>query len=62
MKKLALPKRERQIQTQPLPNMAHAQIPLMDLQEMFRLAEAPDFPVDLVGGAGVPKLAFSAAR
>jgi hypothetical protein len=41
--------------------MLHAQIPLPDLQEMFRLAEALDFPVDLVGVAGVTKLAFSAA-
>jgi len=41
--------------------MVHAQIPLLDLPEMFRLGEALDFPVDLVHVVGVAKAAFSAA-
>jgi hypothetical protein len=59
MKELALPRRERLLQTQPLPNMVHAQIPLPDLPGMFRLGEALDFPADLVHEAGVAKAAFS---
>jgi hypothetical protein len=58
---LALPKQEQQIQTQPLPNMVHAQIPLPDLPEMFRPGEAPDFPADLVHMARIAKAAFSTA-
>ena len=61
MEEPALPKREQQIQTQPSPNMVHAQIPLPDLLEMFRLGEALGFPADLVHVAGVAKAAFSAA-
>jgi hypothetical protein len=61
MKEPALPKREQQIRTQPSPNMVHAQIPLADLQEMFRLGEALDCPADLVGEAVPTKSAFSAA-
>ena len=49
---LALPKQEQLIQTQPLPNMVHAQIPLPDLPRMFRLGEALDFPVS---GNGILK-------
>jgi hypothetical protein len=41
--------------------MVHAQIPLADLQEMFRLGEALDCPADLVGEAVPTKSAFSAA-
>ena len=61
MKELALPRREQLIQTQPLPNMEHARVPLPDLPGMFRLGEALDFPADLAREAGVVKAAFSAA-
>jgi len=54
---LALPTPEQLIQTQPLPNMVHAQILLPDLPEMFRLGEALDLPVDLVHLAGIAKAA-----
>ncbi len=57
---LALPKQEQPMQTQPLPNMARAQIPLPDLLEMSRLGEALDLPADLVHAAGEAKSAFSA--
>jgi hypothetical protein len=57
MEELTLPKQERLIQTQPLPNMVHAQIPLPDLPVMFRLGQALDFPADLVHMAGVAKAA-----
>jgi len=52
MKELALPRQEQLIRTQPLPNMVHAQIPLPDLPEMFRLGEALGFPAELVHVAG----------
>jgi hypothetical protein len=55
MKDLALPKQEQLIQTLPLPNMVHAQIPLPDLQGTFRLGEALDFPVELGHVAGAAK-------
>jgi len=55
---LALPKQEQQIQTQPLQNMVHGQIPLPDLPGMFRLGEALVFPAELVHAAGVAKSAF----
>jgi len=60
MKELALPRREQLIQTQPSPNMVHAQVPLPDLPGMFRLEEALGFPADLVHVVGVAKAAFSA--
>jgi hypothetical protein len=59
MEELALPKQEQLIQTQPLPIMVPAQVPLPDLPGMVRLGEAPDFPADQVRGAGVAKAAFS---
>jgi hypothetical protein len=58
MEELTLPKPDRLIQTQPLPNTVHAQIPLPDRPEMFRLGEALEFPAELVHLAGVPKSAF----
>jgi hypothetical protein len=61
MEELALPKQEPQIQTQPLPSMAHAKIPLPDLPEIFHLGEAMDSPADLVDVVGVAKAGFSAA-
>jgi len=48
------------MQTEPLPNMVRAQIPLPDLVEMSRLGEALDLPADLVHAAGEAKSAFSA--
>jgi hypothetical protein len=41
--------------------MLDARVSLPDLQEMFRLGEALDCPVDLVHVAGVAKATFSAA-
>jgi len=61
MEELALPKQEQPIQIQPSPNMVHAQIPLPNRPEMFRLGEALGFPADLVHMAGVAKTAFSVA-
>jgi hypothetical protein len=59
MEELALPKQEQPIQTQPLPNMEHAQVRLLDLPAMCRLGKALDFPAELVHVAGVAKAAFS---
>lgn len=60
MEELTLPKQDRLIQTQLLPNMLHTQIPLPDLPVLFRLGEALEFPAELVHVAGVAKTAFSA--
>jgi hypothetical protein len=60
MEELTLPKQDRLIQTQLLPNMLHTQMPRPDLPVLFRLGEALEFPAELVHVAGVAKTAFSA--